>query len=828
MARHHVRHTLALLLSSLVVSVAAHAQGSDATWVQVIDGSPPGTPADVLFAAPDSSAQDTWVEVFIYGFWREDVLGADGVTYQRITVPGLQSIGQVGAPELPAVRVQLAIPTDAGQASLGGVDIFQQQTFPGIRVYPEPLPGDDEEIDPTEDPGPGDTTGTPETFTVDTSIYGGSAAWPQAQAAEDALTEVYFGAFEAARCEMYPLTFSPSSNTLTVLAHAKYFYAHGGEQLTATTVSKQKHKLAKATFLNWEAVQDVGWNLSYLKTHSRYAIVMDVAFDAAMHPFIQHKKTLGFEVSVIHRSVSQPLSETLADVRDWYLEGDHGEDHYVLLVGDTNRIPLGTYTWPANGAEIPTDDLFGTPADSDFHKEVFVGRLSIDGETDLVNQLQKIINYETNPVPGGRYDRALLVAHKEGAPGKYVGAHEDVRTATYTHPPEFVTKYGSSLGPSNFQVSFEVEQGAGVVAYRGHGSTSTWSGWNAFSESYHKNDVIALQNNVLPVVWAFTCTNANLAAAGGGTTDSISETWMEMEGTAGVASYGATKTTSTSPNHELDRRMFEAVYNAGITVHGQAIAYAENHVNNVWPGHQNTWAYLLLGDPSMKIRRDEPALLSTIVPGSVQPCEDQSCSNTISFQVSSNAEPVAGALVALYKASLDPSQPDEVLVNRYTDENGDAHLPATLLTPGPMHWSVQDDEGNVAIGVIEVELGAAWTILGESVPGTRGPLSLVGVGTLQPGTFVTSILSNALENSVATLVLGFDEINAPFKGGIWVPAFDIILPGISTGPDGVINLPSTWPTGVPPGFSFYEQYWMKDPAAIKGFASSNAIRGTTP
>ncbi len=827
MTRPHVPHVFGLLavLAALVLAAPIAAQATGPTWVPVTFGSPPGTPAEV-FASPDSNAQETWVEVIIHGFWREDVLGGDGVTYQRIRVPGLQSIGQVGAPELPAVRVNVAVPTDAGQASLGGVDILQELTYEAIRVYPTPVPGEDEEFDPTEDPGPGDPNGTGEAFAVDAGIYGGAGPWPNAQAAEDPLTEVFYGAFEGVTCEVYPITFDPAVDELTVLAHAKYYYAHGGGNLSPIPISKQKDKLALATFVNWAAVANVGWNLQFLSYHSRYAILMDAGFDAAMHPFIQHKKTLGFDVSVIHTQVGQTLGDMLGNVRDWYLAGDPAEDHYLLLIGDTNRIPLGIYTWPDNGAQIPTDDLFASPADGDFHKEVFVGRLSIDNESDLINQTQKIITYETAPVPGGRYDRALLVAHKEGAPGKYEEAHESVRNAFYTHPPQFVTKYGSGLGPSDFQVSFEIEQGTGVVAYRGHGSTNAWTGWNAFGESYHKNDVIALGNNVHPVVWAVTCTNGNLGTSSGGSTDCVAEAWMEMAGAAGVASYAATVTTSTGVNHELDRRLFEAVYRGGLIVHGQALAYAEQHLENIWPGHKNQWAYLLLGDPSMKIRRDVPALLSITVQDSIQP--GGGGADQIVFGVMSSAEPVAGALVSLYKPSLDPSQPDEVLVNAYTDEQGDATLGVSLLTPGPMSWSVQDDDGNVEIGEIEVELGSAWATLGTSVPGTHGPLSLVGVGTLQPGTYVTSILSNALENSVATLVLGFSQINAPFKGGIWVPAIDVLVPGIPTGPNGVINLPTTWPAGFPPGFSFYEQYWMADPAAVKGVASSNAIRGTTP
>ncbi len=813
------------LLAGLCMSASAAAQ----TWVQTLPGSAPDTPAEVVFLPQDSDSQETRFELLVHGFWREDVVGGDGQTYQRIRVPGLQAKGgHLGGPELPAARVNIAVPTDAFEVTFIGVDEWEVLTYEALRVYPKPIPGNDELIDPTEDPGSGDTFGTNEVFTIDPSAYTGAGYYPPDRIAPNPLTETFFGVFPGATVDLFPFRWDASTDELRVAAHSEFVFAHGGEVGPQIQISKHKNELAKMTFVNWEAVQFQGWSISALEYHGRYAIVTGAMFDAALFPFINHKKALGFEVTVIHHAVGASRTTILGDVQDWYLKGDPSDDHYLLIIGDTIHVPLGSYTPPGTTDVIPTDDDFGTPLDGDFHKEVFVGRLSVDSPADLTNQINKIITYETAPVPGGRYDRALLVAHKEGAPGKYEGAHEDVRTATYTTQPVFVTKYGSGLGPNDSQVSFEIDQGTGVVAYRGHGSTNAWTNWNAFSDNYHKNDVIGLSNPVHPVVWAITCTNSNLGTQGGGTIDCISETWMEEPLVGASASYGATVTTSTTPNHELDRRLFEAVYRGEITVHGQAIAYAEQHVNNIWPGHRNPWAYLLLGDPAMRIRREVPALLSVAIPSATQPCEDQGCGQTIDVQVFQDAEPADGALVSLFKPSLIPGLPDEVLVNRYTNESGEASLPVSLSTPGPMSWSVQSEDGNVSVGEIDVEMGSAWQSIGTSVPGTNGPLSLVGVGTLQGGTFVTSILTNARENSSAILVLGVSQVNAPFKGGTLVPSLEVLIFGIPTGPFGVINLPSTWPMDVPSGISFYEQYWMTDPAGPVGFASSNAISGTTP
>lgn len=121
-----------------------------------------------------------------------------------------------------------------------------------------------------------------------------------------------------------------------------------------------------------------------------------------------------------------------------------------------------------------------------------------------------------------------------------------------------------------------------------------------------------------------------------------------------------------------------------------------------------------------------------------------------------------------------------------------------------------------------------WSIAGAGLAGTHGVPKLNGTGTLEPATFVTTTVTGLLQNSVATLVVGLTAINVPFKGGVWVPSMELLVAGLPTGANGVIDLPSTWPTGIPPGFAFYEQYWLKDPAGVKGFAASNAIKGVTP
>ncbi len=121
-----------------------------------------------------------------------------------------------------------------------------------------------------------------------------------------------------------------------------------------------------------------------------------------------------------------------------------------------------------------------------------------------------------------------------------------------------------------------------------------------------------------------------------------------------------------------------------------------------------------------------------------------------------------------------------------------------------------------------------WRDLGDSLAGTHGAPLMAGAGTLIDGDPLSLTLSNALENTTATLVVGFSQLNAPFKGGVLVPNPDLLVDGLPTGPGGGFTLNSAWPSGIPSGFSLIVQPWIVDGAGPAGLASGNGLIFTVP
>ena len=122
---------------------------------------------------------------------------------------------------------------------------------------------------------------------------------------------------------------------------------------------------------------------------------------------------------------------------------------------------------------------------------------------------------------------------------------------------------------------------------------------------------------------------------------------------------------------------------------------------------------------------------------------------------------------------------------------------------------------------------ATWVSLGNGLAGITGIPSLTGSGTQVAGQPAALALSNAAPSAPCVLFLGFTNNPTPFKGGMLVPVPAQLVVPFTTSPAGALNLPFTWPAGVPSGFSLYYQFAIQDGGAFFGVALSNALQSTT-
>lgn len=130
---------------------------------------------------------------------------------------------------------------------------------------------------------------------------------------------------------------------------------------------------------------------------------------------------------------------------------------------------------------------------------------------------------------------------------------------------------------------------------------------------------------------------------------------------------------------------------------------------------------------------------------------------------------------------------------------------------------------------VAVSISPSWDDLGHALGGLTESLSprLCVDGTLVGGEPVTLRAIQAEANAPGTLVLGFDAIFGPLKGGVLVPSPDLLVP-LAADAAGELNLSGNWPVGAPADLPIVLQVWFVDSAGPRGFAATNGVRETTP
>ncbi|MEO8663334.1 MAG: C25 family peptidase propeptide domain-containing protein, partial [Bryobacteraceae bacterium] len=230
---------LALMAGTSLFTVPAAAQKTG-NWI-ALDTAPAGTPADIKLDKAASNPTYTALDIYIHGFYVETKQGPDG-SYSKVTVPGMGTISQTGAPSLPAARLQFAIVTSSDVLKLAVNKPDSIKRYTNINVWPQPISETDE------------GTGSPEVFKKDTAIYGSKGPWPASTVAPSSRLASKLGSIKGLSTEVYPMQWDPSSRVFQVAGHTRLEFSHPGTAARQNPITKERYTLAQKTFINWSVV----------------------------------------------------------------------------------------------------------------------------------------------------------------------------------------------------------------------------------------------------------------------------------------------------------------------------------------------------------------------------------------------------------------------------------------------------------------------------------------------------------------------------------------------------------------------------------------------
>ena len=585
-------------------------------FAQEWNGITSDSPTKMKKTLVSSTEKETVINVNLDGFYTTNVTTPNG-KQAIVSVDGMAAELEAGAPRLPYE----VIPVMIGDYAEMKVTVVNSTFVDYENIEIAPSKGNiSRQINPDDVP-----------YTYG-EMYSQNAFWPAAQATLDA--PYIIRDFRGQNILVRPFAYNPATKTLRV-------YTSMTIAVTKVSDNGENQKVARKsatvkTTSEFKAAYDRRF-INFAETTRAYPFVEDNGemlvicadqFMEAMQPFVDWKNLSGRPTTMVSVTTAGGNNDT--DIKSYIGNMYNDPNHnlaYVLFVGDYEHI-----TPRQVGAER-SDNWFGQLEGTDHYPEVFIGRFSVQDDSHVASQVDKVLYYERDLQANVAWgDKGLDIASTlEGAGGhygEYDAVHIDYIRDTllhYTYSTVTDLHQGGSgaASASAAGISNVINGGVSIINYCNHGSETSWAVAN-----YSKSDVNALTNDYMwPIVWSVACLNGKFNY-GGANGECFAEAWMRAFNNTTGAATGAIGGMFSWMSQPWEPPMYgqdEMVailsewrntdqFNhtlAGASLNGN-MAVIDKGAHTLC---HDTW--VLFGDPSLMIRTANPTNMNVVASPSV-------------------------------------------------------------------------------------------------------------------------------------------------------------------------------------------------------------------
>jgi uncharacterized repeat protein (TIGR01451 family) len=277
---------------------------------------------------------------------------------------------------------------------------------------------------------------------------------------------------------------------------------------------------------------------------------------------------------------------------------------YVLLAGD------GSYDYKdcmGFGAPVIQPLLVGTPdglfitdnpyADitgNDGVPEIFLGRVPVVSEEELLGYIEKVKAYEA----GGEWENRALFAADVPDGGADFPANSD--TVADSFPPDFMLDrvYLDEMSLADGRQAFveSLNNGTAYVNFIGHGGINLIGNKRLFST----DDMGQLSNaGKTPVITAMTCAAGNFGFLG---FDALNEVLVTKVNGGAVAMWSPSGFADNELSMMLCKAFYKAIFESGEMTLGEAIRQSQTAFLADSEYRYYLDLYNLLGDPALRVK----------------------------------------------------------------------------------------------------------------------------------------------------------------------------------------------------------------------------------
>jgi len=479
--------SITLLLSLILLSAYSFAQ----EWINM-GNSETVAPQVTLLSSTD---EETIVHFSLSGFHQTAMETHIGQQFV-INAPKMASLLEEGAPDLPMI----AIPVLIGDSDEMEVSIEKSHFEVIDNIQIAPSKGNlSRNTDPKTIP-----------FRYG-EVYSKDQFFPAVQASLD--TPYILRDFRGQNILVYPFSYNPITKTLRVYTEMTLSLHKISDNGKNQKLPRRSNELKMAP--EAEAMYTHRF-LNYSKGTAKYTFIPDEGemlvicpepYLQAMQPFVNWKNQSSRPTTMV--SLADAGGNDAEQIKSFILNHYNNKAEnltYVLLVGDyadiTPKAMNGGYS----------DIWFGQLEGNDYYPEVFVGRFSVENETDVETHIAKVLYYERDMTARANWlDKGIGIGANEGAGSGHNGGESDYQHIDYIRDTLMHYTYtevsqhyaGIGVGTNAAMISENFNAGASICNYCNHGSTTAWS-----VGSFNIGHINALTNTYKwPFIWSTACYN---------------------------------------------------------------------------------------------------------------------------------------------------------------------------------------------------------------------------------------------------------------------------------------------------------------------------------
>jgi len=294
---------------------------------------------------------------------------------------------------------------------------------------------------------------------------------------------------------------------------------------------------------------------------------------------------------------------------------------YVLLVGDGSFDPrqyrpespptfIPPYLADVDpwAGETAADNRYACVDGNDNLPDLLLGRLPVGSPEEATAVVEKIVAYETDPLPGGWNAGVVLVADDADSAGDFAAASDDYAAVYVTDPFTVTRRYCPGSDPYlndcpaeetsavHERLLSDWSRGALLIQFTGH---SSWHQW-AVERLLHLDDLAGLHNDRRwPVVVEMTC----FTGAFHRPEPTLDEELVLLSDGGAVTAWGPTGLGVGTGHSRLSDGFFRAVFVDGVEAVGEAVLAGKLNLAATGQNLDLLDTFTLLGDPALRLNR---------------------------------------------------------------------------------------------------------------------------------------------------------------------------------------------------------------------------------